>query len=176
MFLIASIEVEVSAESAILVIGIDVLQPAVKELMEVVEVILASAAARPSRGGCFSDCEPTGPTIVPPNGQKHITTITAQKICKELGASSDVEIGVSAIATRCPTTFISGDLHQTLFTSSTNCIWPARAFLQGERCQHYGRDTKLTAINLKEVKERSTWLERAIPRFDCLPHALDFQI
>jgi len=41
MSLIADIEVEVSAESVVLVIGIDVLHPPVKELMEVVKVILA---------------------------------------------------------------------------------------------------------------------------------------
>jgi len=174
--LIASIEVEVSAESVVLVIGIDVLHPAVKELMEVVEVILASATARPSRGGCLSDGEPTRPTIVPANAQEHITAILGQKICKEPGACSDVEIGVSAVAARRSTTFVYSDLHQTLFTSSTDGVWPARAFLQGKRCQNDGRDTKLTAISLKEVKERSTWLERAIPRVEGRPQRLDFQI
>jgi hypothetical protein len=174
--LIANIEVEVSAESVVLVIGIDVLQPAVKELMEVVEVILASAAARPSRGGCSFNREAAGPTIVPANAQEHITAIISQKICKEPGASSDVEIGVSAVTTRCSTTFILSDLHQSLFTSSTDSVWLARAFLQRKGCQHDRRDTELTTVGLKEVKERSTCLERAVPGVDCRPQGLDFEI
>jgi len=66
----ADVQVEVFAKSAIVIIGVDVLTPAVKELVQVVEIILTSAAARVARSSGLGDRQSACPAIVLPNTQE----------------------------------------------------------------------------------------------------------
>jgi len=128
----AYIQVEVFAKSAIAIISVDVLGPTVKELMQIVQIILASAAGRIARGSGFSKRQSGAPAIVLSNTQKHVAVVVPQCLSKVTSGGADVKVGISAIPSRSTTTLLRCDLHKTLLSTSANSIRLARALLQSE--------------------------------------------
>lgn len=71
--------------------------------------------------------------------------------------------GIAAVSSRCATTFIFGDLHETLLASTSDGVGIAGAFLHGERSQHDCREAKLFTVLLKQVDILCARQERSFP-------------
>jgi len=149
----AYVQVEVFAKSAVTVISVDILAPAVKELMQVVQVILTSAAGRVARSSGLTHRQSASPAIVLSNTQKYITVVVPQCVSKETSASADVKVGISTIPSRCTTAFVPCDLHKTLLSTSANSFRSARALLESERCQKDCGDSELAGITVEQRDE-----------------------
>ena len=109
------------------------------------------------------------PAIISAKRQKQVATIVLQRTCKEVGRSADVEIlfknekeqaafeetkanGFLAVTTRCTSTLVPSDLHETLLASTSHFMLVACAFLHGYGGENNWRDTVLVSIFLKETK------------------------
>jgi len=101
------------------------------------------------------------PAIVGSNAQQDIAAIAGESIREEFGSSGDVEFRILAVSAWSATTFFTGDLHQTLLSTSTNNIRIATTLLHSERNQDDGRNTILVAVLLKDPKKSRAGLERA---------------
>lgn len=112
--------------------GVNVLEPAVEDLMWIVKVILTCAARGMACSGSFCICQAWGPAVVSAKCQEQVATIILEGLCKEVGSSTDVEIGLPAVTTRGTSTLVSRNLHKALFTSASDFILIARAFLHGD--------------------------------------------
>jgi len=165
--LITHIEIEISAKAKILVVGVDVLAPTVDVLMEVVKVILATAAIRVRGCGGVANGQMPTPSIVTSDTNQHISTVSLEKIREEFCASANIVIDILAISVGSSSTFIVSELHEALLASASNRVWFTRTFLHGKRCQHNRRDSKFASILFEQVDERAAGKERALPRVDC---------
>jgi len=109
--LAADFEIEVFAERKAAAIGIDIQDPTVEELHQVIAIVLATAAGRV----CSGESSPLGqanvPTIVLASGLKDVAAAVAQGLSKELGSSSDVEFRVFAVTAWGSGALLLGDLH-----------------------------------------------------------------
>jgi len=117
--------------------------------MQVVQIILTSAAGRVARSSGPGDRQSAVPAIVLPNTQEYITAVVIQCLRKETGSSADVKVGISAIPSRRTAAFFPCDLHKALLSASADGIGIARALLQSERCQKDCGNVKLVGITLE---------------------------
>jgi len=127
---------EVEEHSKASLAAVDVLQPAVESLVEVVKVILAAAASRPSGSSSFLLSQTLVPSVVLAQSLDNITPSTSQSISKELSAGPDVEVGVSTIAAGGSTALVLGYLHKTLFSTTANSVGVASRLLHSDRCEN----------------------------------------
>lgn len=143
------------------VVRINVLEPAVERLMQVVQVVLASAT---SRVGCCSSLahgHSYMPSIVHADTLQQIAMIIFQSIGQELGPCMDVEVRVLAVASWGTSTFVLCDLHESLLATTTDSCRVARTLLQGDRSQEYGRQLILICVLVEQSDKLCTSLERA---------------
>jgi len=145
----AYVQVEVLAKSTVPIISVDVLAPAVKELMQVVQIILAPAAARVARSSGFPVSQSGYPAIVLSNTQKDIAIVVPQCLGKVTSGGADVKVGISTIPSRCTAAFFRCDLHKTLLSCSANSVGVARALLESERCQEDCGNSELVGITVE---------------------------
>jgi len=117
--------------------------------MQIVAVILASAAARLGGSSGLTISQAFPPAIVGTNAQEQIAAVVVQRLSKVLGTSADIEVGVTAISSRGATTLVFSDLHKTLFTGASYSVRVAGTLLHSERCEHDRRNAKLSTILLK---------------------------
>lgn len=120
--LVAVIQIEVLAKRRVVLIGVDILAPAIQELVQVVEVILLPAVTAMGSSSCIPISHSLKPAIVMTNGGKKVAIIFIEQLREKCGASTDIEIDVPAITIGSTNTFVTGELHQTLFTSSSNGV------------------------------------------------------
>jgi len=127
------------------VVGILALHPAIDELVNVVEVVLASATLlRYARSIGVSHAKP--PAVITPNGSNYITAVLLQEIRKECSCGPDVVVDVLAIVIGGVFALFRGNLHETLLTSTTDGIWVAIALLHRERCEYDLRDSMFRSV------------------------------
>jgi len=158
------IQVEVLTEAVF--VSVNVLEPTVEELMKVVEIVLAETARGPPSSGSIVKGHAPMPTVVSADGQNQIATIFFQTVGEVFGTSLDVVGNVSAIATWSLGTLFASQLHQTLFTGSTDGLRVASTFLHGKGGQHDGRNIILVAILVESPNEVLASLERAFGILD----------
>jgi len=162
--LTTNVKVEVSAQFAI--VGIDVLEPAVKELVQVIKVVLAAAARRVACSGGFSIGQPGIPAVVLANASQDVSIVTCQGLGEETSAGADVEARVTAVATWSSATFLLCDLHETLFTASANSVGVAAALLHGEGCQEDCGHSKFATILLEHADKSRACFEGTVGIFE----------
>lgn len=156
-------QIEVFAKPSI--VGILPLQPAVDELMDIVKVVLTSAARGVRCTRSIGVGHAMVPTIILPDGREDITVVSGQDTSKKLSPCLDIEIYVLAVAVWSTNTLIPGDLHKALLTGPTDGRWVAAAFLHRKRCKQDRRD----AVNTPVFLERSDNVvmaggKRSVPR------------
>jgi len=161
-------DIEIEVFPKMVCISINILKPSVKELMKVIKVILAETTRRVA--GCcgFTKCQAFAPTVILSNAEDDITVVAVQGILKEFGSCTDIEVRILAIATRSPVTFLSCDLHQTLFPATANGARVTRAFLECEGSDHDGRKMEFCTILLKEMEVLGASLERTSVTGHCI--------
>lgn len=115
---LTTIQIEIFAKPS--VVGVHPLQPAVDELMNIVKVVLASAAMSISCTRGIGICHAMVPAIILPNGCEYVTVVSGQESSKKFSPSPDIEIYVLAIAAWSTFTFFPGDLHEALLTGPTD--------------------------------------------------------
>jgi len=163
-------KVEVDAEAR----RVDVLAPAVEELVQVVEVVLASAATGPSGSGGFTVGQTRMPAIVPADSEDDVSAAFVEGLPEVTSAGADIEVWVPAVAIWSTTAFFNGQLHESLFTASTYGVLSARTFLHGKRGEKNGGNAELIAIGLEQpdegstVTERTSWLGNGPTELDCV--------
>jgi hypothetical protein len=160
---LAPVQVEVPSQPR--VGGINSLEPAIHELMQIIQVVLAEAASVISRSPGVIFRHSLTPAIVCSDGLKKRTTGLRKGPSEILGTSSDVEVGVLAVTIGGSTTFIHGNLHQSLFARTASDISPARRFLHSKRRKEDRRDSSLAAISLEQVnirRARTKWISRRV--------------
>lgn len=118
--LVADIQVKVFAKKRVVLIGIDVLAPAIQELVQIVEVVLLPAVTAMGSSSCIRISHSLEPAIIMTNGGEKVAIIFIEQLREEFGASTDIEINVLAITIGSTNAFVASELHQTLLTSSTN--------------------------------------------------------
>jgi len=155
----ADVQVKVCSKAEF--VSIPVLEPTVEELVKVVEIVLAKTAICPPSSGSIVIGHAFVPAVVSPDSQDQITTIFFQTVGEVSGTSLDVVGNVSAITAWGLGALIASQLHQTLFTSSTNGLRVAATLLHGKGCQHDGRDVVLVAILVESPNEVLAGLEGA---------------
>lgn len=121
--LVADIQIEVLAKRGVVLISVDVLAPTIQELVKVVEVVLLPAVTTMGSSGCISISHSLEPAIVMTNAGEKIAIIFLEQLREKLGASTNIEINILAIAIGSTNAFVAGELHQTLLTSPTNGAW-----------------------------------------------------
>lgn len=136
--------------------------------MQVVEVVLASAATRPSGSRGFSIGQSDMPAIVPADSQDDVSATFVKGLPEVTSAGADIKVWVPAIAIWSTTAFFNGQLHETLFTASADDVRLARTLLHGKRGEKNGGNAKLIAIRLEQVNERSAVTERTAWLAICL--------
>jgi hypothetical protein len=139
--------------------GVNVLEPAIEELVLIVKVVLACAARGVPCSRSFGISHAFGPTVVRASCQEQVTTIAVQGGCKVVGSSTDVEIRFLAVPTRGTSTFLFRNLHKTLLASASDFILITRAFLHGEGGKEDRGKAMLVCIFLEEMKIFGTGFE-----------------
>jgi len=134
--------------------------------MEVVAIILTRATLGIGCCGRFAKGQAPLPAVVCTSRQNDIVATSLEGVCKKIGTSTDVEIRIAAIPSRCATTFLLGDLHQALLTGASDSVWVASAFLHSERGEDDSRDTKLAAVLLEKGNIGLAGFERTVRRLD----------
>lgn len=130
--------------------------------MKVVAVVLTSAAVGLGSGSGFAIGQALIPSVVLANADEQVSSVIVEGIRKELCTGADIEVRIAAVSSRCATALLLRDLHQALFTSTTNSVGIARALLHSKRSKHNGREAELCAILFKHVNELGAGLEWAL--------------
>ena len=105
-----------------MVVSVDVLEPTIEELVQVIAVVLALATlALGCSCGAFEG-QASSPAIVGSSRQNDVVAVVPQSFCKELGTRADVEVRVTAIPPGCATALLMSDLHQALFSSTSDSV------------------------------------------------------
>ena len=135
-------------------VRVDVEDPAVQELHEVIEVVLLAAVAAVSSSSGSRIGQTLVPAVVLADAKQKVTTVIFQCLREELGASMDVVINIRAVTTGGVTALIARKLHQTNLTGTTDGGRIATTLLHGERGEHDGGDSILASILLELVNVR----------------------
>jgi len=143
---LTAIEVEVLAE--IHGICVDVEEPTVDRLIEVVKVVLRAAVCVLHTGSVF-DGHTQHPTVVRTKSQEETTTVGSELIREILGTSHDVVTDILAVPTGSIPTLVTGQLHETLLAITTDGGRIAATLLESDRSQKDGGERKLVAILFK---------------------------
>jgi len=75
------------------------LRPSVEELVKVVKVVLAVAAARVGSSGSLVVSKTIAPAVVLSDGSEQATVLLLESISEVLGGSSDVVVDIKAVNT-----------------------------------------------------------------------------
>jgi hypothetical protein len=153
----ADLEIKVFAHASRT--GVNVLEPAIEELVLIVKVILACAARGIFGSRSFGISQAFGPAVVHASCQEQVTTIVVQGGSKVVGSSTDIEIRFPAVPTRGTSTLVSRNLHKTLLASTPDFILITRAFLHGEGSKEDRGKAMLVCVFLEEVKILGTGFE-----------------
>lgn len=161
---LADTEVEVSSN----VVSVASLHPSIEELVRVVQVVLATAAARVTSSGGPVDGKSLRPTVVLSDGLKNRATKLVDSVREILHGGVHVVRDVLAVATRSTSTFVLGDLEHALLSSAAGDRGVARRLLHGDRGNEDGRDAVLLGDLVELVDVGSTGLEGGIALSDDL--------
>lgn len=153
-------------------VSVDTHDPGVEILVEIIKVVLAKAARAVTSAGSIVKGHSTAPSVILTNGNKEVTTIGFNTAGKEPSTSANVEIGVLAVAAGSTAALVPGNLHQSLFTTTTGNPRPARTLLESKGRNHNGRDTSLTSILLEQRDKLPASLVRAVRHGKCLREGL----
>jgi len=115
---VTNFQIEILAK--LVLVGITSLQPAVDELMNVVKIILASAARSVRCTRSIGVGHATAPAIILSDGREYVTVVGGQEINEKPSPRPDIEIYLLAVAIWSTYTLFPGDLHEALLTGSTD--------------------------------------------------------
>jgi len=150
----ASVEVEVLAEGRVVAVSVDVEDPPVQELHEVVKVVLLAAVAAVSSSSSGIEGQTLVPAVVLANALEQITAVVLQRLGEELGARLDVVVNVRAVAAGGIATLVTRELHQASLTGTTDGSGVAATLLHGEGSKNDGGDSDLSTILLEFTNVR----------------------
>jgi len=145
-----NIQVEKDPKRCVGVVSINVLQPAINKLVQVIAIWLTETTC--CLGRCSRLCKGHffTPAVIGRDRQDDIVVVALQSISKKMGAGSDVEFGIATVSARSVTTLVLCNLHEALFSGATDRIRVTATFLHGEGGKDDSRDTKFVTVLFKK--------------------------
>jgi hypothetical protein len=128
--------------------GIDTLDVAVENVLDVVEIVVLSA-----------DCvvvgikhgHPFAPSIVFAHSENDIAVGVVDHLLEVFGADADVGLGIVAAGVgRAIGALLTGDLHHANLASAASNVGPASTLLKGDGSEENGRNAGLAGHVLKD--------------------------
>jgi len=128
------------------------LRPAVDELMDIVKVVLASAATAETSSSSVVLVHTLFPSVVFADSKEKAATV-GLKPRSEVGcASLDVVVGVATAGSGSILALVLGDLHDALFATLTNRARVARRLLHREGRNQDGWNVVLISVFVEDAK------------------------
>jgi len=172
--LMADVQVVVRAEVAR--IRVDTLHPAVEELVQVVEVVLAPAALGMSSCRSLAVGEALAPAIIGTNSLEHISATGLDLSSQVARSFINVEGGIPAVTTRSATALVLGDLHETLLSTAANRILVASRLLHHDGRDHNRQEIVFVRCTVDESAVLFAGLEDAVGVCELVVEILVYQV
>jgi len=160
-------DVQVKVGTRLELVRIQIENPAVKELDEIVQIVLAAAAVGMRSGRRGFDCQTRTPAVVTADRQNDVAVILGESLGKVTGSCLDVEFRVETVVPGSAYAFLLGDLHEPLLARSANGSGIAATLLERKAREKDRWQAVQFAIFFKELeigRADMEWARRVLER------------